>query len=190
MSVAGGELDGRDEVFDGGGQVSRGIHATEHPDHEHVLGPEIPGLESEVVSRPELPRLGDQGLLRAVEALHGPEAGHRRLQQAHLRAQQAVRRVEHGQRGGRRRAGEVAGRGVARREQAAREDRAGLVERQLHVHVVRCEPRRQPTRLLPGPGANRGHTGPPDEPVQRLPDGPRACKRIVQATPHCHLLTR
>ena len=40
-----------------------------------------------------------------------------------------------------RRADEVAGRGIAGREQAAREDRAGLVERQLHVHLVGGQPR-------------------------------------------------
>lgn len=87
--VPGGELDGRHEVLDGGRQVPSCIHAAEHSGDEHVLRPQVPGLESKIVPGPELLRR-----IRTIEALHGPEACDHRLQSAQLRAQQALRRIQ------------------------------------------------------------------------------------------------
>lgn len=76
--VPGGELNGRHEVLDGGRQVPSCIHAAEHSGDEHVLRPQVPGLESKIVPGPELFRLRE-GVFRTIEALHGSETYDHRL---------------------------------------------------------------------------------------------------------------
>lgn len=77
-SFSGGQLDGRHEVLDGSGQVPFRLHATLVAHNVHVLGPQVHGLDLQELPGTRLLGLEhNEGVLRALEDVHGRQVQHR-----------------------------------------------------------------------------------------------------------------